>query len=357
VDQAPATNLNTSGYGGYAWDTTGVKPGTYYIGGYLWSDGRPTFSHAAQPITILGPPKPTFRVTSPASGTYVAGQDVTVYWTASNAAAGSTVSLCYDQDTVINHNEHYVEVDKVSAASVNASGYGSYTFSTSAMKPGKYYLAGYLWSDGKPTFSHLSQPITITAAALTVDASTPPSGDAPLLTEAQLQPIIVEAERRLTAATGIQVAAAMTGVSVQIGDLPDKTLGEVAGNAIYISRTAAGYGWFVDLTPADDSEFTDPLGPYALAARNESPAANRVDLLTTVMHEMTHVLGYGHSDSLDLMYPTLPLGERRLLDEPSLPSLSWQDRVGCSDSPLTETSAVDRVFASVGGDGRKWVLP
>ena len=31
------------------------------------------------------------------------------------------------------------------------------------------------------------------------------------------------------------------------------------------------------------------------------------------MHEMGHVLGYEHSNSLNLMYPTLPLGDRRLL--------------------------------------------
>ena len=60
-------------------------------------------------------------------------------------------------------------------------------------------------------------------------------------------------------------------------------------------------------------EFADVLGPNALAAQNGSPAANRVDLLTTVMHEMGHLLGYDHSSALDLMYPTLPLGTRRTL--------------------------------------------
>jgi hypothetical protein len=55
------------------------------------------------------------------------------------------------------------------------------------------------------------------------------------------------------------------------------------------------------------------LGPHTLAAGNGSPAAQQVDLLTTVMHEMGHVLGHEHSESVDLMYPTLPLGTRRTL--------------------------------------------
>ena len=49
-------------------------------------------------------------------------------------------------------------------------------------------------------------------------------------------------------------------------------LGETVGNTILIDRDAAGYGWFVDPTPADDVEFADVLGPYALAAGNGSPA-------------------------------------------------------------------------------------
>ena len=278
---------------------------------------------------------------------------MSIYWIASKFADGSTVSLCYDTDSVINGNEHYVEVDKVTAA--NSGRYSNYTWTVPALAPGKYFIGGYLWSNGKPTWSHLTQPITIAAAAaLTVDASTPPSGNAASLTAAQLQPIIVEAERRLTAAMGIQVAAAMSGVSVQIGDLPAKMLGEAEGTSIYISRTAAGYGWFVDSTPADDSEFSDPLGPYALAAPSGSSAANRVDLLTTVMHEMTHLLGYGHSSSLDLMNPALPLGERDFFDDQLLPSLASQIRAASFDSPLAATSAVDQVFAST-GDARNWV--
>jgi hypothetical protein len=146
-----------------------------------------------------------------------------------------------------------------------------------------------------------------------VEATALPSGQAQPLTAAQLQPIIAEAEQRLAAATGIQVSAAMTGVSVQITDLPGNMLGEDVGKTILMDRDAAGYGWFVDPTPADDAEFANVLGPRTLAAGNSSPRVNRVDLLTTVMHEMGHVLGYEHSDSVDLMYPTLPLGIRRTL--------------------------------------------
>ena len=56
-------------------------------------------------------------------------------------------------------------------------------------------------------------------------------------------------------------------------------------------------------------------GPHTLAA-NGSPAADRGDLLTTVMHEMGHGLGYS-DDAGDLMNGTLPPGVRRtsLVDE------------------------------------------
>ncbi len=41
-----------NGNGSYNWNTTGVAAGTYYIGGYLCSGGKPTYSHLTHSITI-----------------------------------------------------------------------------------------------------------------------------------------------------------------------------------------------------------------------------------------------------------------------------------------------------------------
>jgi hypothetical protein len=195
------------------------------------------------------------------------------------------------------------------------------------------------------TFGASGSFTVFAAAALTLDVPAIAPGNAAALTDAQLQPIVAEAENRLTAATGVQVAAAMSGVSIEITDLPGNMLGEALGKTILIDRDAAGYGWFVDPTPADDLEFADPLGPYAWAATSGSPAAQRVDLLTTVMHEMGHVLGFGHDDTLDLMYPTLSLGQRRALADGSL--LAAAEAVNNSSASATqnESDARDKVFA------------
>ena len=39
---------------------------------------------------------PSFTLTGPASGTFTAGQTVTIQWTAANVDAGSSISLAYD---------------------------------------------------------------------------------------------------------------------------------------------------------------------------------------------------------------------------------------------------------------------
>jgi hypothetical protein len=331
VNQVAAANGTAS----YPWNTTGVAPGKYYVGGYLSSNGQSYYSYAASTITVQGPPAPTFTVTAPTSGTIVAGQNVSIQWTAANVPAGSTISLAYDPDrTMGNGNDHWIEVDQISAA----NGKCSFTWNTTGATPGTYYVGGYLWANNKPTFSYLTTTIKITAGApLTVDASLPPQGSTSVLSDQQLAPIVTEAERQWAAADGIQVLAAMAGVKVEVADLAGGLLGETSGKTILIDQNAAGYGWFVDLTPNNNSEFANLLGPHALGAGSGSPAANRVDLLTTVMHELGHVLGLEHVGVDDLMSAALPLGERR--------TISDVDLIGVA---AAEHDSVDRLFATWG---------
>ena len=168
--------------------------------------------------------------------------------------------------------------------------------------------------DGKGNAAGYSGSFSV-VAALTVETSASPTGQIQLLTDGQLQPIVAAAEQRWASALGKNVSAAFNGVTVQLADLPAGMLGETLGKTILIDRDAAGYGWFVDSTPNDDVEFADLLGSHTLAAQKGTAAAQRVDLLTTVMHEMGHVLGDGDLAAMvdDLMNGDLPLGARRTL--------------------------------------------
>jgi hypothetical protein len=99
---------------------------------------------------------------------------------------------------------------------------------------------------------------------------------------------------------------------VRIADLPGARLGQALGTTITLDVNAAGSGWFVDSTPSRNEEFV-LAGAGGFAARSDSPADGRFDLVTAVMHEIGHVLGYGHSDH-GIMQDLLAAGVRRLRD-------------------------------------------
>ena len=91
----------------------------------------------------------------------------------------------------------------------------------------------------------------------------------PILTEAELAPIVTEATD-IWMATGLdaQQVQDLQNVNVQVGTLPSGLLGYRVGENLTLSPNADGYGWFVDPTPADNSEFSIPT-----ASRSKRRAA------------------------------------------------------------------------------------
>ena len=146
-----------------------------------------------------------------------------------------------------------------------------------------------------------------------MDAAMAPTGPAlgeTALTTAELNSILNAAIERLSAALvlGASSIAELRAATIRIDDLPGLDLGVTVGGAISISRNAAGWGWFIDPTPSDDSEFPRPTA-NGLAATPASPAYGEMDLLTVVMHELGHVLGYPDTSS-GLMSEFLLAGTR-----------------------------------------------
>jgi hypothetical protein len=104
----------------------------------------------------------------------------------------------------------------------------------------------------------------------------------------------------------------MAETPVIVADLPGVSLGRVVNGRIYLDGDAAGYGWFIDPTPAVDEEFTR-LGSATHLTAIDAQAADKIDLLTVIEHELGHFAGLGDLDTAasDLMSGSLPTGVRR----------------------------------------------
>jgi hypothetical protein len=164
----------------------------------------------------------------------------------------------------------------------------------------------------------------LTAAEIQTDMNTPIGGaglllEGPVGTSSEpldpqaLKPLIIEAlDRWEHAGASSTTLAQLRQAQFSIVDLPGPQLGFADQGQIWIDVNAAGVGWFVDSTPADDQEFSASAGGLA---------AEQVDLLTVVMHELGHLQSLEHDDSDragSLMSSALPPGVRRLPEAPSV---------------------------------------
>ena len=180
----------------------------------------------------------------------------------------------------------------------NTAGYADSTFGYGPAGQDWIPLAGN-WVSGQQQLV-AGGPITASAAT-------------PSLTEGQLQPIVQAAIADWAAAgASSQVLAAMSNAQIEIKSLPQGELGLENPGVIYLDPLAQGYGWYVDPTPSDNSEFA----PTSSADQFQAvvPAAvDHIDLLTVVEHELGHVAGLDDmAASNNLMSTTLGLGVRRL---------------------------------------------
>ncbi|AGA31260.1 DUF4082 domain-containing protein [Singulisphaera acidiphila] len=187
----------------------------------------------------------------------------------------------------------------------------------------------------------MNTPIGGGSGALMATAAPAVSSASAPLTPAAMAPLVTEAVARwqdaLPAGTDLSVLA---HTPIRIADLPGTQLGWTGDGAIWINQNAAGYGWFVDPTPQNDSEFTQP---------GDQGEQGRIDLLTVLAHEMGHVLGFGH-EAEGVMAEALGPGVRRLPGSPlshdeALASLAQTDhgdddlRIPMDDPTLTQLAS------------------
>ncbi|HMV22554.1 MAG TPA: polymorphic toxin-type HINT domain-containing protein, partial [Rhodocyclaceae bacterium] len=163
--------------------------------------------------------------------------------------------------------------------------------------------------DGRLAFK--DAPPEAIPKGVSYQSATPGENDAAVaLTFVDLLPVVAAARQYWLSVGATE--ALLAHVDVQIGDLPAGVVGATQGKKITLSANAAGWGWYADPRPADSAEFLSSAANDFLAAPG-SPATDKLDLLTVLIHEMGHAMGLGHaSDPGDEMSTTIVPGTRRL---------------------------------------------
>jgi hypothetical protein len=176
------------------------------------------------------------------------------------------------------------------------------------------------------------------------------------LTVSEAMPLVRAAEIRWAEA-GANIAV-LANLQVSVVNLPGMELGESSSvvDTIYLDTNAKGYGWFIDPTPYQNSEFPVQVAKTEDRATS-GPAAGEMDLLTVIMHEMGHFLGCEdlnpQTSPYDLMSADLTVGTRRLPQSVAAEQALAKDAVFAAlAQPQGETTA----GKAAGSESSAWWL-
>jgi Ca2+-binding RTX toxin-like protein len=262
-----SAKLNTSGRGGFIFDQ-------YSATDFKWA----AIDVVTKQVLIGHRQGNNWVIDAAASkSTLVAGTDYTLGVT----LRGSTVSVTLDGQVMASFAYNGVTID--GRFGVFAKG-GAVSLDSATIRT----------NDAKvPATLNLASAVPTNA-----DAATPATP-----TDAQVQALVDEAIRRWAMLEDAALVTRLAGIDVSFGDLEGGELGEYHDGHITLDRNAGGFGWFVDPTPRSDAEFRHT---GAVLTALDAAAAGHVDMLSVLMHEMGHAIGFAHSDSGVMSEQLLP---------------------------------------------------
>ena len=168
--------------------------------------------------------------------------------------------------------------------------------------------------DAITTSSATASPAIVAQAAPQANATPVQNAPETTITQETIGPIVTDAIARWAAAGLDQKTLnKLRSTTFVVSNLPGSYLGMTDDNTVYLDQDAAGRGWFVDPTPAQDEEFQPTKAAGQLQAVDPQTLTH-IDLLTVVEHELGHVAGLpdAGTDNSGLMSPHLGSGLRRV---------------------------------------------